>query len=259
VAQTNRTIVIGDIHGCLVELLRLLLEVNYVQGVDRLISVGDLMDRGPYPNAVVDFLQRLQVEVLLGNHEEKHLRWLMYEMRKDRDPSFVNPCKLHPEYQDSSRKLSVENKVWLVCLPSFVRFEHAGKQWLVTHGGVPTDKPVEQQDRRKLCRCRFVNQDTGAYSSTHDPKQVPKNAVRWTERWKGPESVVYGHIVHPSMQIQDETVADGVRCIGIDTGCCFGGHLTAAVFDPAETQPYFVQVQAERAYKQLRLGQDISD
>ena len=73
---------------------------------------------------------------------------------------------------------------------------------------------------------------------------------------RGPENVVYGHIVHSrrNPRIDTRETSHGVvRCYGIDTGCVFGGRLTAIVFDDEEmrAEPTFVQVEAERAYVAL--------
>ena len=69
-----RTIVIGDIHGCFRELLELLAVVGITEA-DRLISLGDIVDRGADSVQVYDFLKnRPNTIVLMGNHERKHLR-----------------------------------------------------------------------------------------------------------------------------------------------------------------------------------------
>ena len=70
----RRTLAIGDIHGCL-EPLKLLWEQIDPQPNDRIIFVGDYVDRGPDSKGVIDFLIGLQdsydITFLSGNHEEK--------------------------------------------------------------------------------------------------------------------------------------------------------------------------------------------
>uniref|UniRef100_UPI00286E8F8F metallophosphoesterase n=1 Tax=Chamaesiphon sp. VAR_69_metabat_338 TaxID=2964704 RepID=UPI00286E8F8F len=64
-----RSIVIGDIHGCYNELLDLLAKVS-ISDTDRLISLGDIVDRGADSVKVYDFLKnRPNSIVLMGNHE----------------------------------------------------------------------------------------------------------------------------------------------------------------------------------------------
>lgn len=71
--RVRRTIIIGDIHGCFDELLELLEKVD-LQPDDLLVSVGDLVDRGPAPGAVVGlFRARPNSVAVMGNHERKHV------------------------------------------------------------------------------------------------------------------------------------------------------------------------------------------
>lgn len=75
-----RTIIIGDIHGCYQELVKLLEKVNYDKKADRLISLGDLMDRGKQSYEVFDLFRSLKKEVgdrciiIRGNHEDMMMR-----------------------------------------------------------------------------------------------------------------------------------------------------------------------------------------
>ena len=79
--EREKTFVVGDIHGCLDPLKRLLHEIPWRSGRDRLIFVGDCIDRGPHSRAVVDLILDLirtdpQVTCLLGNHEAMLLDYL---------------------------------------------------------------------------------------------------------------------------------------------------------------------------------------
>jgi hypothetical protein len=72
---STRTLVVGDIHGCFDELLSLI-QAAGISASDRIVSVGDLIDRGPQPWEVVDFFRARPESrhAILGNHEWKHLR-----------------------------------------------------------------------------------------------------------------------------------------------------------------------------------------
>lgn len=71
-----RTIIIGDIHGCYRELTKLLEKVEFNKKEDRLISLGDLMDRGEQSYEVFDLFRQLKAEmgerciIIRGNHED---------------------------------------------------------------------------------------------------------------------------------------------------------------------------------------------
>lgn len=69
-----RTLVIGDIHSCHAELLELL-ERAGLAADDAIVSLDDLVDRGPATPAVLRFFQTSpQARALMGNHERKHAR-----------------------------------------------------------------------------------------------------------------------------------------------------------------------------------------
>ena len=71
----KRTIVVGDVHGCFEELLLLLQKLNYNQSLDRLILVGDVVNKGPDTLRVLDWIAAHPlVEVIKGNHELRLLQ-----------------------------------------------------------------------------------------------------------------------------------------------------------------------------------------
>jgi bis(5'-nucleosyl)-tetraphosphatase (symmetrical) len=247
-----RIIVIGDIHGCLEE-FKQLLEKLTLESSDRVICAGDLVDRGPDSAGVVARVRESGYEAVMGNHDEKHVRFARHEARKKESPTYKNPMKFDERRRSEHDQLSIADKDFLAALPYYLRFEHEGRQWLVTHAGIPSDKPIDNIDPRKLVRCRTTDKDTGAYSSTGDPMETGPNAVYWVETWKGPESVVYGHIVHDDMhpRIESPPGLEDVMTMGIDTGCCFGGSLTAAVFATGHV-PELVSVPALRMYMPRR-------
>ena len=77
--------------------------------------------------------------------------------------------------------------------------------------------------------------------------QAAPGSVPWSTAWQGPESVLYGHAVHDlSTPRVDEH--DGYACYGIDTGCVYGGHLTAVIIDPDGGE--LTHVVSEKAKKQ---------
>lgn len=70
----SRCIVIGDIHGCCDELLELLDTISPNRD-DQIIALGDLVDRGPATEQVLEFFRdRPLARSIMGNHERKHLR-----------------------------------------------------------------------------------------------------------------------------------------------------------------------------------------
>lgn len=86
--MTNaKTFIIGDIHGCLDMLERLMDRIAWSQDKDTLIFLGDYIDRGEDPKGVVDYLLGLsksssRVECLKGNHEAMFLDFLLGKNRE---------------------------------------------------------------------------------------------------------------------------------------------------------------------------------
>jgi len=90
--ETEKVFIIGDIHGCLDMLQRLMDKIEWRPDKDRLIFLGDYIDRGKNPKGVVDYILGLiecspYVECLVGNHEAVFLDYLN---GKDRNLFFLN-------------------------------------------------------------------------------------------------------------------------------------------------------------------------
>ena len=68
------TIIIGDIHGCNREFMALLQKVGLTSN-DRLVLLGDLLNKGPDPIGVLKTFKSLECVCLLGNHDFDHLKW----------------------------------------------------------------------------------------------------------------------------------------------------------------------------------------
>jgi len=241
-----RTLVIGDIHGCLDEFEALLRWVDFRQGADRLVLCGDLLDRGPDPVGVVRRARELAAESVLGNHEEKHLRWRRHEGRRQREPGYQNPMRpLPPATLAQHNALDKDDWAWIEQRPLFLRLSPT---WVVLHAGLKPGVALDHQAAAEMLRCRRVTRE-GRMIPLHDDLETSHHGVFWTELWTGPECVVYGHNVHEAVR-RDER-GSGVLTLGIDTGCCFGGRLTAAIFESDGSRLRFVEttdVAAARVY-----------
>lgn len=74
--NTNgRDLIVGDIHGHFNKLQQALEAINFDTSRDRLFSVGDLVDRGPDCDQVLDWLSRPWFHAVVGNHEDMAIRW----------------------------------------------------------------------------------------------------------------------------------------------------------------------------------------
>ncbi len=238
-----RTIVIGDVHGCLEELEELLGRTAPVPG-DRLVFLGDLLDRGPDPVGVLRRVRELGAECVLGNHEEKHLRFAAHEARRRADPRYRNPMRPFDAKRAAEHAhLTHDDLLWLASLPRWIALDRG---WVAVHGGLVPGVPLSAQPPDWTLKLRYV--DAAGRPVPRDAGDAGLPGVRrWAEAWDGPSSVVYGHFPHELGEPRRDEPKPGVVCMGIDTGCVYGGALTALVLPAVE----LVQVPSrQRAARQ---------
>lgn len=232
-------VAIGDVHGCLEELDELLKTIQYNQSSMRLVFLGDLVHRGPDSAGVVSRVMELNVECIKGNHEDKLLRWRKHELN-----SKPNPMKRISEFeQRSNLSVSDYQLKWLDSLPIKLYLD---SNWWAVHAGVAPHKSLSDQNANDIMRVRYVNKDGKAKPLNKDKSQ-PDDTVYWDEAWVGKESFIYGHCVH-SLTEPRVTINKNNTCIGIDTGCCFGGNLTSILLDTENNSYSFVAVKAKENY-----------
>lgn len=223
--ERRRTIVVGDVHGCLDELDELLKTAELDTAKDRLVFLGDLLDRGPDPVGVVRRARELGAECVLGNHEEKHLRFAMHEERRRGDRHHRNPVRFDPRRAAEHAALSHDDLGWIASLP---RTLSLGSGWVAVHAGFVPGRRVTAQPPDWIIRLRYVDHEGNPVARLRGDGGEP-GVRRWAEAWTGPEHVVYGHHPQSLSEPRHDAPAPGVRCLGIDTGCVYGGRLTAFV------------------------------
>lgn len=248
-------VAVGDIHGCLEEFDELLKTIQYNKNQMRLVALGDLMDRGPDPVGCVRRIRELGVECIMGNHEEKHLRWRKHEKKREQDGT-ANPMKRMSEIDAAANKaLSDQDISWMRDLPLKLDLGH---NWFAVHAGCEPCRSLDKQIPQQIMRVRYVD-EAGKAVALGPTLDQPEGTVYWDMQWKGPESIIYGHCVH-DLKYPRFVHFGNVHCVGIDTGCCFGGHLTAAFMrdvatlsdDESANYSFYsldiVQVKAKKKY-----------
>lgn len=251
IEKANRILVVGDVHGCLTELQELLEKLKPVRGRDKLVFLGDLIDRGPDPVGVVKFCRTqlrhmVDAEFVLGNHEEKFIRWAKHEFGRGLKK---NPVPVLSEEREAQwRAMLGGDVIWMRSWP--LKLQLDSTWWAVHAGFMPGDSP--ETNNPGVVRLRFVDSENKEVPLGETYEQ-PKGTIYWSEKWTGPSSVVYGHAVHslefPRMDVHKNTSGRVVRCVGIDTGCVFGGKLTCMVISSGDIS--FVSVNAHRKYRTL--------
>ncbi len=217
--MNGRLIVIGDIHGCAAELAELLAELAPKHD-DRVVLLGDLVNRGPDSRGVIELARAHRAVALLGNHE---LRLLKY--RRTGDRKYIKEQDL-----DTYDRLQTADWDFLEAMP--LTFEEPELDVVCVHGGFLPDKPWRKQPAEVVTRIQVVDRDGEPAKRTEAPDAPP-----WADLWNGPPFVIYGHTPRPEVYRRKWSA-------GIDTACAMGGSLTACVLPG----PTFVQVKARKKY-----------
>jgi protein phosphatase len=237
--------IFGDIHGCYDELTQLLQKLGYVfgpsvrpNGVEwtvashperrKAVFVGDLVDRGPKTpdvlKLVMGMVARGDAICVPGNHENKLLRKL-----RGRDAQLTHGLAETLEQLESEppefRKELIE---FLDGLISHYVLDDG--KLVVAHAGLT----AEMQGRASGAVRNFALY--GETSGETDEYGLPVR-YNWARDYRGTAAVVYGHTPVPTAEWENNTIC-------LDTGCVFGGSLTALRYPERE----LASVLAARVY-----------
>jgi serine/threonine protein phosphatase 1 len=200
----SKIFAIGDIHGCLDKLRKLLGLIDVDWENDTVVFMGDYIDRGPDSKRVVDYVLELrkkheQVVCLKGNHEWMFLNYLdhreehIYLTNGGRDT--LQSYGISPDEQDRRAKLPPNHLQFFETLLPCYETEN----YVFAHAGVRPGIPMGLQDPYDLIWIRHE-----FFMSDHGLKKT----------------VVFGHT-----PFRGEPFV-GEKMIGIDTGAVYGGPLT---------------------------------
>lgn len=216
---------IGDVHGCLEELLLLLATLGYRVRLDALgrpdgathpdgrtvVLLGDLVDRGPdvagVLRLVLGMLATGDALAVLGNHDDKLRRALLGHDVAPNGGLDVSLQQLAAE-PDAFR---AEVLAMLGALPAHLQLD--GGRLVVAHAGLAERYHGHESARvRALC---LHGPTTGATDERGLPDRVP-----WADDYRGAAAVVHGHTPTAVREWRNGTVC-------IDGGCVVGGALVA--------------------------------
>jgi predicted phosphodiesterase len=215
-SNANRIIVVGDVHGCLKTLQRLLLTLSFDPKEDLLIFAGDLINKGPDSLGVIRFLMnetfcpKSACFSVKGNHEVKLLKSKLPEI---------------------SSKLTPQELQWIKSLPLTITVTN--RNLTIVHAGLLPNIDKTSQSKKILTKMRSI-----------DPRKMTPIykkdvGIPWAKFWNGPEFVIFGHDSPRGLQV-------GQHYLGIDTGCVGGGSLSAAVFDQTNNYRIIQQPNIEQ-------------
>lgn len=199
--DTQRTFVIGDVHGCLHPLQRLVERIGWRPGEDRLIFLGDYIDRGKDSKGVVDYILALMdasphVRGIAGNHEAMFLNYLS---RRERDLYLVNGGRTTlASYggTDAMGDIAIPqtHMAFYRSLPFVIELQ----DYLIVHAGFRPGIPLQEQAEEDLVWIR----EPFIYSSADFGKRV-----------------LFGHTPFREPFVM-------ANKIGLDTGAVYGNRLT---------------------------------
>jgi protein phosphatase len=228
--------IIGDIHGCYDELIALLQELGYEnkEGLwqhpegRKPVFAGDLVDRGPKTPEVLRLVMTLVNAGLAwcvpGNHDVKLLKWL-----NGKQVNVAHGLQQSiDQLQQETPAFREEVKKFLDKLISHYVFDDG--KLVVAHAGLREEMHGRGSGAvREFC---LYGETTGEIDEFGLPVRY-----NWAAEYKGKATVVYGHTPVPEAQWLNRT-------IDIDTGCVFGGKLTALRYPEKE----LVSIQAAQVY-----------
>jgi diadenosine tetraphosphatase ApaH/serine/threonine PP2A family protein phosphatase len=231
--------VVADLHGCLAELESMLRRLGYVRVLPgqgwrhphgrRLVVAGDMVDRGPAIPGVLRLVMAMvragDAIAVVGNHDDKLLRALegrRVSVSQGLGASLDQLTGETPEFRRTVHR-------FLASLPSHAILDDG--RLVVAHAGLP--EHLHGSGSRAA-------RDVAMYGITKPGKDPWGQPIRvdWAADYAGDAFVVYGHtpIVQPVWRN---------RTIDIDTGCVFGGALTAVRYPEMEV----VSVPALRVHR----------
>ena len=220
----GRLIFVGDIHGCFDELNELLDRIEPVQK-DTVVSVGDIVTKGPAADRCLDLWRERGYLAVQGNNEIKLL-------------AHANPLL---------RLISRDKVLRRRDLLSYIRswplvIDFPGEAITAVHGGFLPQMEVTaeeiERERTVVPELRWIRKENGQWRPV-SKNTKKKDAFLWAEKWRGDRFVLYGHT--PVREPKFDK-----KALGLDTGCVYGGSLTAAVHEGSEWD--IVSVKAKRKY-----------
>jgi protein phosphatase len=232
--------IFGDVHGCFGELAALLTDLGYAVDADggsarhpdgrKAVFVGDLVDRGPATPAVLRLVMGMTDEgsglSVAGNHEAKLLRALRGRDVTTSHGLAESLAQLAAEPPEFSRQAAA----FLDGLLGHVVLDEG--RLVVAHAGLPA--AMHGRASAAVRAFALYGDTTGETDEFGLPVRYP-----WAEDYRGRAMVVYGHTPVPDPQWVNGTIC-------LDTGCVFGGRLTAMRYPERE----LVSVPARDVYYQ---------
>jgi bis(5'-nucleosyl)-tetraphosphatase (symmetrical) len=245
------TWVVGDVQGCYRTLDRLAHRLGWRRGRDRVVLCGDLVNRGPRNTDVLRWARDHGAEAVLGNHDV-HLLARAAGLAEPKRRDTIDDVLAAPDRDELLAWLRARPLVW------------RDGSFVVVHAGLlpawsPADADRLAREAEAAVRGRFAELWAAPVADAWDaglaglararfvlavmtrlrvcdgdgrvdlafdraPAAAPRKLAPWYELRRAPETVVFGHWSALGLHVAD-------RAICLDTGCVWGGPLTALCLD----------------------------
>jgi protein phosphatase len=232
--------IIGDVHGCGEELLELLEKLGYEAGPGgsyfspagrKLVFLGDLVDRGPKsPEVVRLVLESVKAGNALcvpGNHDVKFMRHV-WGKKVSITHGLAESIEQFAQYETYYHGFSRVAADFIDSLVSHYVLDDG--RLVVAHAGMKAE--YQGRTSGRVREFALYGETTGETDEFGLPVRL-----NWAAEYRGQAMVVYGHTPVPEPEWLNHT-------INIDTGCVFGGRLSALRYPERE----LVSVPARRTY-----------
>ena len=215
-----RTIFVGDIHGCAEEFQEILSTSGYRKGTDRLLLTGDAFSKGPDPFGIWRLILETGAQMVVGNHDAE----LVELIAGTREPDEGQATTL-AQIDEVKEELSL----WLEVQSLYIR----EMDFILVHAGIHPEKGLDRTRREEFLAIRTWPPTDGI------------EGPRWHDHFEPIDGkvVVFGHDAPGGLVHKKRPESDTTYLVGLDTGCVYGGALTAYILE----QDDFVQVESKQA------------
>lgn len=222
--------IIGDVHGCLFTLQKLVGEIRKKYNNILIYSVGDLVDRGNFSSDVFEFMLNEGINFTLGNHEDMFYAYFRDPINPLAASWILNDCKKTLDSYENKNHLLQKHLDIIQELPLFFDLDEC----FISHAGVPKEYkqflPLDDQDNFNLLKELII------------VERHSFEGVLWT---RSPlldigKLQVIGHT--PQFKI---LFKESSNSLYIDTGACNGRKLSAVIIeDNQKIDAFSVETQS---------------
>ena len=251
---------IGDIHACSFEFNKLIELAKKKVPDFQIILLGDLFTKGPDPKGVFEIIKEHSALSVKGNHD------LSLQERLAENILLGEPLKNYESHESQTLDLisGLESDIlaFLKGLPHIIKTQitpvaseglksKTRQDAIIVHAGINPRLKLLQNSEDWLLNVRFVDFSKKksltlerAFLNGEGDFESKKSPLRWHDFHKGPELVVFGHDALQSLFRKTLNQTRVPICMGLDTGCVYGRHLTGYFLD----YDMILHVKSKRQY-----------